>query len=94
MVATRQSSGHAGSIDGPSTSGGEGRSKPETTTVSNTALFDLPPELLDKIFGNFKYKQISQLRSVKLFLSMISNRNLCYSIKDKLCEFIRQLKLF
>lgn len=64
MVATRQSSGHAGISEGPSTSGSDGRSKAESASSSNKSLVDLPPELLDKIFSNFKYKQISQLRSV------------------------------
>ena len=66
MVATRQSSGHAGIFDGPSTSGSDGRSKAEAPSSSNKSLIDLPPELLDKIFSNFKYKQISQLRSVSI----------------------------
>jgi hypothetical protein len=65
MVATRQSSGHAGISDGPSTSGSDGRSKAEVPSSSNKSLVDLPPELLDKIFSNFKYKQISQLRKVR-----------------------------
>lgn len=66
MVATRQSSGHAGVSDVASTSGTDGRSKGvEAPSLSNKSLTDLPPELLDKIFSNFKYKQISQLRSVR-----------------------------
>lgn len=68
-MATRQSSGHAGISDGPSTSSSDGRSKAEAPSSNKKCLIDLPPELLDKIFSNFKYKQISQLRSVSKLIN-------------------------
>ncbi|XP_059490125.1 F-box only protein 28 [Neocloeon triangulifer] len=75
MVATRQSSGHTGISDGPSTSSSEGKSSKNEPPLAPTAtLFDLPPEILDKVFGYFKYKQISQLRTVCRSFDEVSSR--------------------
>jgi hypothetical protein len=78
MVSTRQSSGHG---EGASTSNWDSsgfrssRNQQESTNETNQPqqkifLLDLPQEIVEKILGYLKFKNISQLRTVSIIYSL------------------------